>query len=302
MDCHQDRLNAPTTNFQGPFLVALGCLSLLVGTTLASGGLAEAGTTNPAAATAPATPKQPTRSFAPRAQVSFREPAREYVERQSGGRTFQLEKELIERQPAEAEQVVKRLEAKLNQALALFPPRARDRLRKLSFFVMLGPEAPGGGHDGGAEYFRSIDPDYHPHLDPRWRSAVVIYSARNYLWQNEHWAVMMLVHELAHAWQLEQWPEKQPEIFAAWEHAKAKGLYQGVKDVNGTVLESAYAAHNQLEYFAELSCSYFWRNEYDPIDREALRRYDPTGFTMIEVMWGIQGEPPPPSERAGRNE
>lgn len=243
--------------------------------------------------------RQPTRSFAPPKRVNYRQPAREYVERKAGERTFQLERELADRRPEQAAQVVERLEAKLGVVLPRFPVRARERLRKLPFFVLLGPEASGGGRDNGAEYFQSTAPDFHRHLDPRWRSAVVIYCAANYLAQTEHWAAQLLVHELAHAWHLENWPEKQPDILAAWEKAKAAGLYRGVKDVNGAVLENAYALHNQLEYFAELSCAYFLRGEYEPFDREALRRYDPAGFAMIEKMWGVHGPPP---HRAGSTE
>jgi hypothetical protein len=243
---------------------------------------------------------QPTRSFAPPPKINYREPVRAYVERQAGRWTFHLERELVERNSDTAEQVMQRLAAKLEVTLGLFPAHARDRLRKLALFVLFGSQATAGGRDSGTEYFRSADPDFHPLLDPRWRSAVVIYSAKNYLWQNEHWAMQLLVHELAHAWHLEQWPEKQPQIVATWEKAKAAGLYRGVKDVNGNPVASAYAAHNQIEYFAELSCAYFWRGEYEPFDREALRRYDPPGFEMIERMWGVHAPPPPPSDRAGK--
>ena len=31
----------------------------------------------------------------------------------------------------------------------------------MTLFVMVGPDAPGGSRDNGAEYCRSIDPDYH---------------------------------------------------------------------------------------------------------------------------------------------
>jgi hypothetical protein len=143
---------------------------------------------------------------------------------------------------------------------------------------------------------------FFPHIDLRWRNALVIYSASNYLDQDEHWATQLLVHELSHAWHLAQWPEKQTDIYAAWQQAMADKLYYGVKDVNGALLEKAYAAANQLEYFAELSSAYFWRGEYEPFEREALRRHDPAGFAMIEKMWGVQEPPPPPSERAGQVE
>ncbi|MDB6155426.1 MAG: hypothetical protein JWL90_3879 [Chthoniobacteraceae bacterium] len=247
-------------------------------------------------------PARATRSFAPRKQVNYREPARHYIERKLDKWTFQLERELIEQRPDEADQVVKRLEAKLEQTLQLFPANARERLRTLSIFVMLGSQSANGGQDNGAEYFRRIDPDFRAHLDPSWRNVLVIYSASNYLWQDEHWAMQLLVHELSHAWHLQQWPEKQTDIFSAWQQAMAAGLYHGVKDVNGVPLDKSYAAFNQLEYFAELSCAYFWRGEYEPFDREALRLYDPAGFAMIEKMWGVRMPPPPPSASAGLNE
>lgn len=245
---------------------------------------------------------QATRSYEPLPEVNFREPAREYVERSVDGWKLQLERDLVERYPDDATRVVDRLQGKLGQTLELLPEHTRPTLRWLTLFVMAGPDAPGGGRDNGAEYCRSIDPDYHPQLDPRWRSAMVVYSAANYLQQSEQWAVQMLLHEFAHAWQLERWPEKQPEIWAAWQHANDQGLYRNVKDVNGNPLAAAYALQNQLEYFAELSCAYFWRGEYEPFDREALRQYDPVGFAMIETMWGVHQPPPPISEKAGLNE
>jgi hypothetical protein len=247
-------------------------------------------------------PARATRSFVARKQVNYREPARDYIEHKAGGWTFYLERELVEKQLNEAAQVVKRLGIKLEQTLQLFPAHARERLRGLPLFVLLGSQAAGGGHDNGAQYFRRIEPDFFPHIDLRWRNALVIYSASNYLDQDEHWATQLLVHELSHAWHLAQWPEKQTDIYAAWQQAMADKLYYGVKDVNGALLEKAYAAANQLEYFAELSSAYFWRGEYEPFEREALRRHDPAGFAMIEKIWGVQEPPPPPSERAGQVE
>jgi hypothetical protein len=74
-----------------------------------------------------------------------------------------------------------------------------------------------------------------------------------------------------------------------------RGLYRDVKDVNGDRIETAYAAHNALEYFAELSCAYFLRGEYAPFERPALQTYDPEGYALIETLWGLRGPPPPAS-------
>jgi hypothetical protein len=283
-----------------PIVVGLSLVPLL----LDGAAAAPLGTLPVWAFLAPAAelPPRPTRSFAPPPQVDYCQPAREYVERTAGGWTFQLERELVERYPDRAAQVVHRLEAKLAATLLLLPECAREPLRGLSLFVMLGPEATHGGRDNGAEFFRQIDPDFHAHLDPRWRRAIVLYSAANYLQQDEHWSVQVLLHEMAHAWHLERWPEKQPDVLAAWQNARDRGLYHNVRDVNGTVIPIAYALQNQLEYFAELSCIYFWRGEYEPLDRAALQRYDPVGFALIEKLWGVCDPPLPRSPRAGQTE
>jgi hypothetical protein len=57
----------------------------------------------------------------------------------------------------------------------------------------------------------------------------------------------------AHAWHISHWAEKYEPIFTAYRSAKAGGLYRNVKDRKGKLIPEAYAAHNQLEYFAELS-------------------------------------------------
>jgi hypothetical protein len=236
---------------------------------------------------------EPLRSFAPPKTVNYRDPERRCVQTNLVGWTLYLEQELVARHPALARAATRRLGAKLTGVLDLLPTRTHELLRRLPIFLLLGEESSLGGRDNGAEYFQRDAPKFWPLLDRRWSSALVIYSARNYQQLSEEWATRVLVHELAHAWQLEQWPEKQPDILGAWEHAVHTGLYTHVKAVNGTMLDRAYALENQLEYFAELSCAYFWRGEYAPFDRAALRQYDPAGFAMIEQMWGVHAPPPP---------
>ena len=233
-----------------------------------------------------------TRSFRTPKTVNYREPARAYVERAAGGWKVWVERELTEEHADLAAPALHRLDTKLGELLRLLPGPAHARLQRLPIYLLLGEEAKAGGRDNGSEYFQHTAPEHYPLLDPRWGSALVIYSARNYLWLTDDWALRMLLHEFAHAWQLEQWPEKQPDILAAWEHAVAQKLYEGVKDVQGTRLERAYAATNQLEYFAELSCAYFLSGEYEPFDREALRHHDPEGFAMIEKMWAVHQPQP----------
>ena len=151
---------------------------------------------------------------------------------------------------------------------------------------MYGPEAKSGGRNNGLEYFQKYAPRQHPELDRQWSDAIVIYRAENYVQISDLWAQKALLHEFAHAYQLEQWPEHQPDIQRAWEHAMASRRYRNVRDVEtGKTVDSAYALVNQLEYFAELSCMYFAKCNYQPANREELKAYDPVGHAMIRKLW-----------------
>jgi outer membrane protein assembly factor BamB len=234
----------------------------------------------------------------PQKPVNFREPKRVFERVAMGRWQISVEKQLLDEAPDLAKKALSRLERKLDEALSLLPETSHERIRSLALFLMYGPKADGGGRDNGLEYFQKSAADHDATLDPAWKSAVVIYSAENYAALSELWALKALVHEFGHAQQLEQFPEDQPHIVAAWQNAVAKGLYQNVEDESGNRIEKAYALTNQLEYFAELSCMYFARCNYRPFHRAELKEYDPAGYDMIERIWGIKeadwqaGRPP----------
>jgi hypothetical protein len=46
-----------------------------------------------------------------------------------------------------------------------------------------------------------------------------------------------------------------------------------------------YALSNDREYFAELTESYFGKNDFEPFTRDELRAFDPDGYAMIEQLW-----------------
>lgn len=219
--------------------------------------------------------------------VNLNQPPRDYEELTVRGWSVLLERQLQQEAPELAKKVVARLDRKLGEAMAVLPAPSHPRLKQLRLFILYGPKSRGGGRDNGLEYFQRQAPQYYPNLDPRMGSAVVIYSAENYVWLTEFWALKALVHEFAHAHQLEQWPETQPDIWFAWNHAMQLGLYHHVMDDERNHLTMAYATANQLEYFAELSCMYFVGCNYHPFDRAQLRPYDPEGCALIERMWGV---------------
>ena len=218
--------------------------------------------------------------------VNFRQPARSYVTLPSTWH-LHVEKSLVEHQPERARSAVAKLEAALALVFKSLPDRPAATLASLDIYLLWGKNSPEGGRDSGMSYVRKGEPDRHPHLDPRWEHAVIIYSADNLLHLDDLWTHKALMHELAHAWHLSQWPEKHPPILDAWRHSQDQKRYQNVRDTKGRTLGVAYACKNQLEYFAELSAIYFVGGNYQPFDRQGLQTYDPVGYAMIEQAWGL---------------
>jgi hypothetical protein len=251
---------------------------LLIGSALMAGAPFASADDNP-----PPPPQQP---------VNYNKPAREYETAAAGDWTVLLEKQLSSEAPDVAKKALARLKEKLPEAMKALPASSHATLKKLKFFLMYGPKAKGGGRDNGLEYFQKNAPEHHDDLDRRWGGNVVVYCAENYTQISDFWALKALVHEMAHAYHLSQWPEDQKDIYDAWKNAMDQGLYHGVKDDQGMTLDKVYAATNQLEYFAELSCMYFVGCNYQPFNRKELKEYDPTGYAMIEKMWRVKPEKP----------
>lgn len=121
--------------------------------------------------------------------------------------------------------------------------------------------------------------------DLRWEDGVVVYSTTNLLYLSELWTRKAILHELAHAWHLRNWPPRHAPMEVAWQRVRDAGMYRDVRDVSGKTIPSAYALTNALEYFAELSAAYFVGINYFPYDRRGLLRYDPVGAALVKAMW-----------------
>jgi hypothetical protein len=179
--------------------------------------------------------------------------------------------------------------AKLNKTLdyvfSVMPKNSREELSKLRVFLLWGEASPLGGRKSGMSYIRKGEPDNYSYLDKRWEHALIVYSAENLMYLNELWSRKAIFHELSHAWHIVNWPERYSQIYEAWKNARNGQKFVGVRDINGKMINSAYARKNQLEYFAELSAMYFVGGNYYPYDKEGLKRYDPKGYRMVEMLW-----------------
>lgn len=225
-----------------------------------------------------------------KADVNFRTPPRDFESVTVKGRVFRVEKQLLGESPAIADRVLRRLKQNIDLALRILPPHSHEQVSKQRFYLLYGPKARGGGWDRGLAYYRPGSPKFDERRHKDWNSVIVVFHAENYMKLSDFWALKAVVHEMAHAYHLEQWPEKQPEILKAWEDAMQAELYRNIRDDKGKILKAAYATRNQLEYFAELSCMFFSRCNYPPFDWTELQAYDPAGYDMIRRQWKIGDE------------
>jgi hypothetical protein len=102
-----------------------------------------------------------------------------------------------------------------------------------------------------------------------------------------------VLHELAHAFHdgfLERGFDNA-ELKAAYERAKASGMYERVERWNGEgrakSKERAYAMVNPMEYFAETTEAFFSRNDFYPFNRDELRKHDPEMAALLGKLWGV---------------
>lgn len=220
--------------------------------------------------------------------VNYRQPPREYRVFSTNGWTIEVEKQLLTDNQRIADKAVSRLARKLNEVVEMLPAASRKRIVNRRIFLMYGPKAKNDGRDNGAEYFQPHAAAHFKDIDLRWGGNVAVYCAENYARLSELWSTKVLVHELAHAYHLEQWPEDQPDICRAYKDAMDHKLYHNIKDRKGKTHETVYAVQNPLEYFAELSCMYFGGCDYPPYNRKELKAYDPEGYAMIQKMWNVK--------------
>lgn len=171
--------------------------------------------------------------------------------------------------------------AKINKSV---PAPALERLHKIDLW-MNPPYADK----------RAPRAEYHP--NPGWLAAnqrdpamakcveftnVAIFEAEN------RRMPMLALHELAHGYHDLVLGNRNPEVLAAFERAKASGAYNLVKRWTGErmVQDKAYAMSNPAEYFAETTEAFFGKNDFEPFDRSELKRMDPGMESLLAKLWG----------------
>ena len=97
----------------------------------------------------------------------------------------------------------------------------------------------------------------------------------------------MVLHELAHAYH-HQFLEKgfeNPTVLSAFKKSMETKKYDSVLHWDGRTTKH-YATTNQMEYFAEITESYFGTNDFFPFIRAELRNFDPEAVVLMKQIWG----------------
>ena len=205
------------------------------------------------------------------------------------GWTVHLNKKLWKKNRKATAEMLKLLDAQLKRVVDAVPPKALAHLRTIPIWV--NPK------------YKGIIPrgEYHPSAkwlkehgrNPEMAKSVEITNVSIFPRENRRMPLMLL-HEFAHAYHDQVLGFDNPEIKAAYEKARKSGRYDKVKRTDGKNISMgrAYAMTNDKEYFAELSEALFGKNDFEPFDREELKKFDPAGFAVVAKMWGLDvGKP-----------
>ena len=95
----------------------------------------------------------------------------------------------------------------------------------------------------------------------------------------------VILHELAHAYHDQVLTFDHPDVLKVYNEAKDKGTYEDVVSHTGRKVKH-YALTNHKEYFAETTEAYLGVNDFYPFVRAELQEHDPSGFALMQNVWG----------------
>lgn len=210
------------------------------------------------------------------------------------GWTVLVSEELLEKDKAATTRALELLTDQLQEIVRVVPAAAVAELRKVPLWF--SPEYPGvqprAEYHPGAGWLRDNK------RDPAMEKAIEFTCVRIFERETKRMPNFTL-HELAHGYHDRVLPKGfgNEAIKAAFEKAKAKGLYERVEQRFGDGRSAnvrAYAMTNPMEYFAECSEAYFSTNDFFPFTREQLAKHDPEMYALLKTLWGETAESPRP--------
>lgn len=94
----------------------------------------------------------------------------------------------------------------------------------------------------------------------------------------------VILHELAHAYHDQVLSFEEPRIKEAWEKFKKSGRGDNTLLYNGKRVKH-YGLTNQMEFFAEMTESYFGVNDFFPFNRAELKDAEPEIYELLKHVW-----------------
>lgn len=204
-----------------------------------------------------------------------------YLTQSIPGWHVRIHRDLLEKEPEKSAIALRLLRDQLTEIERVVPAEAVKLLRHVPMW--LSPTYPGIGPTA----------EYHP--DAGWLRThgrneamakgieftnVLIFEA-----EVKRMPVFVL-HELAHAFHDRVLSFDHPEIVKCYEQARDSKKYDAVERYDGKI-ERSYAMANHKEYFAELTESYYGRNDFFPFTRDQLQQFDPTMERLLAKLWDL---------------
>jgi hypothetical protein len=95
----------------------------------------------------------------------------------------------------------------------------------------------------------------------------------------------VVLHELVHGYHDQMLGYDESRIKAAWKKLRDSGKYNSVL-TNRWGMHEHYALTNQMEFFAEMTESYFGSNDFYPFVAGELQQAEPEVFALMAEIWG----------------
>ena len=95
----------------------------------------------------------------------------------------------------------------------------------------------------------------------------------------------VMLHELSHAYHDQVLGYDEPRVKAAWQKFCDSGKYKSVLTSPGYMREH-YGLTNQMEFFAEMTETYFGSNDFYPFVAGELKKDEPEIYALMSEIWG----------------
>lgn len=178
---------------------------------------------------------------------------------------------------------LKVLEAQLAQITNAIPAGPLKQLREIPIWVERSSnQFPCMCYHESREWLRNHG------VNPEKTGGVELANPETFLsWIKEQpW---MVLHELAHGYHNRFLSDNNPDIKRTYEAAKTSGKYNSV--LRAGKRERHYALNNEKEYFAEVTESFFGKNDFQPFTREELKTFDPEIYSLLFKLWNVPDAP-----------